>query len=388
MTKLIEPATTADYRYLAKKRLPQQIFDYLDGGSYQEQTRFANEHAFKKVQLRQRVLRDVTRVNLNKTLQGQSFSMPLALGPVGLAGLMARRGETSAQRAAVEQGISFCASTVSLCGIEEVAAANSSRAPWFQLYVMKDRDYVLRLLQRAAQTGVTTLVVTVDLAVLGSRYRDVRNGFDGVQTLAKRWARIKDLVSHPGWVIDVAVKGKPLVFGNLSEAVPDASSLPQFKNWVDAQFDASVSWDDIAWLKQHWHGKLLVKGIMDSNDAQQAVQLGVDGIIVSNHGGRQLDGVKTTLEKLPEIRAAVAQVSSGSFEVWMDGGINSGLDIIKALALGADGCLLGRAWAFALAAQGEQGVVKLLQRIEKEMQVALALMGETDINQIGSHNLE
>jgi len=388
MSKLIEPATTADYRNLAKKRLPQQIFDYLDGGSYQEQTRFANEHAFTAVQLKQRVLRDVSSVNLNTTLQGQLFSMPLALGPVGLAGLMARRGETLAQRAAVKQGVSFCASTVSLCGIEEVAAADNSRAPWFQLYVMKDRDYVLRLLQRAEQTGVTTLVVTVDLAVLGSRYRDVRNGFDGVQTLAKRWARVKDLVSHPAWVIDVAVKGKPLVFGNLNEAVPDARSLPQFKSWVDAQFDASVSWDDLIWLKHNWSGKLLVKGIMDSEDAQQAAKLGADGIIVSNHGGRQLDGVKPTLEKLPEIRAAVAGISSDSFEIWMDGGVNSGLDVVKSLALGADGCLLGRAWAFALAAQGEQGVVKLLQRIENEMRVALALMGETDINQIGPDNLE
>ncbi|WP_404399362.1 L-lactate dehydrogenase [Idiomarina seosinensis] len=389
MTKVIEAASSEDYRRLAKQRLPRQIFDYLDGGSYQERTRFGNQQALAAIKLRQRVLRDVSNIQLNTRLQGLSQAMPVALGPIGLAGLMARRGEVQAQKAAVRQGISFCASTVSLCGIEEVAQAEPKRPPWFQLYVMKDRDYVLRLMQRAKDAGVSTLVVTADLAVLGSRYRDIRNGFSGPQSVRKRWARFKDLLSHPRWVYDVAVKGKPLVFGNLNEAVPDARSLPQFKQWVDAQFDPSVGWADINWLRHNWHGQLLVKGILDTEDAEQAIRAGADGVIVSNHGGRQLDGVSPTINKLREIRLHLDQsLPSAEFELWFDGGIENGLDVIKALALGADGCLLGRAWAFALAAEGQAGINNLLQRMQEEMRVAMALMGETDIKGLGTHNIE
>ena len=388
MSKFIEPATAADYRELARRRLPRQIFDYLDGGSYQEWTRFNNESAFAAIRLRQRVLTDVSSIDLSCQRAGQPFALPIALGPVGLAGLMARRGEVQAHRAAASKGISFCASTVSLCSVEEIARAHPQRPPWFQLYLMKDRDYVKRLLQRASDCGVETLVVTVDLARLGSRYRDIRNGFDGPQSLAKRWARIKDIVSHPGWVWDVAVKGKPLVFGNLSEAVPDASSLPDFKQWVDGQFDASVNWQTLGWLRQQWQGRLFIKGVMDADDAKRAVACDVDGIIVSNHGGRQLDSVAPSITKLAEIRKVVDEQTKTPPEIWLDGGVRSGLDVAKAMALGADGCLLGRAWAFALAARGERGVRELLERLENELTVAMALMGVTRLSELGTDNLD
>lgn len=388
MKRFIEPATSDDYRWLAKKRLPRQIFDYLDGGAYRENTRFANETAWQQIRLRQRVLKNVSQLSLSKTLAGVNAGLPLALGPVGLAGLMARRGEAQAQQAAVKHGVSFCASTVSLCSIEEVVKANPERTPWFQLYMMKDRGFVDALLQRVRAAGVSTLVVTVDLARLGSRYRDIRNGFDGPQSMAKRWARCKDLISHLGWVHDVAIKGKPLLFGNLSEAVPDAKRLPDFKQWVDAQFDPAVDWQTIAWLRQRWSGRLIIKGIMDVEDLLPACQSGADGVVLSNHGGRQLDDVMPTAEKLPAMRRQLEQTNDQQPELWVDGGIHSGLDIAKALALGADGCLLGRAWAFALAARGEQGVCELLARLRAELSVAMTLMGVTNVNDLSRQHLE
>lgn len=388
MKKFVEPATSTDYRQLAQQRLPQQIFDYLDGGSYRENTRFANESAWQKIMLRQRVLTDVSEIDTSAVLAAEQSAMPIALGPVGLAGLMSRRGEVQAQKAAVKHGISFCASTVSLCSVEEVAGASSARPPWFQLYMMKDRGYVEALLNRARHCGVKTLLVTVDLARLGSRYRDIRNGFDGPQSLAKRWARVKDLATHPRWVVDVALKGKPLLFGNLSDAVPNAKKLPDFKRWVDAQFDPSVDWQSLAWLRERWSGRLLVKGIMDAEDVAPAVATGIDGIVLSNHGGRQLDDVLSTAEKLPAVRQALDRCNRNDVELWVDGGIHSGLDVVKALALGADGCLLGRAWAFALAARGEQGVSEVLDRVHAELCVAMALMGVTNIGDLGAQHLE
>lgn len=388
MKRFIEPATSDDYRQLAKQRLPRQIFDYLDGGAYRENTRFANESAWQRIRLRQRVLRDVSDISMSKAIAGDTATLPVALGPVGLAGLMASRGEVQAQRAAATFGVSFCASTVSLCSIEEVAAANRERAPWFQLYMMKDRGFVDTLLQRAQAVGVSTLVVTVDLARLGSRYRDIRNGFDGPQSLAKRWARFRDIIGHPGWVRDVAIRGKPLLFGNLNDAVPDAKNLPDFKHWVDAQFDPAVDWQTIEWLRQRWPGRLIIKGIMDVDDVLPACESGADGMVLSNHGGRQLDDVMTTAEKLPAIRQQLNHVSDPAFELWVDGGIHSGLDIAKALALGADGCLLGRAWAFALAARGERGVKELLTRLQNELKLAMTLMGETQVTALARQHLE
>lgn len=374
---MLVPANAYDYRQLAKKRLPKQFFDYLEGGSYNEHTAQANISAFNDVQLRQRVLQDVSKRSSAHQLLGKPVAMPIALGPVGLAGLFARRGEVQAARAASTAGIPFCESTVSLCSIEEVAAASQGEL-WFQLYMLKDRGYAKALLERAHACGIDVLVFTVDLAVLGARYRDTRNGIAGAKGLRAGLARATDLLTHPRWLIDVAIKGKPLVFGNLQAAVPNAKSLPAFKQWVDQQFDDAITWQDLEWVRQHWPGKIMLKGILDASDANIAADMGFSAIAVSNHGGRQLDSVPATIHALPAIVDAVA----GRCEVLVDGGIRSGLDVVKALALGANGCLLGRAWAYALAAQGEQGVANLMATFKAEIDVAQALTGCTTIAQI------
>lgn len=373
----IQPASVDDYRELARRRLPRQFFDYLDGGAYAESTMRDNIEDLQRIRLRQRVLRDVSRIDLCTNILGQPLAMPVVLGPVGLAGLFARRGEVQAARAAQQAGVAFCESTVSVCSIEEVRAATA--APfWYQLYVMRDRGYARELLQRAHAAGCPVLLFTVDLAVLGARYRDVRNGVAGANGAAGRLARIRDLLSHPSWLADVAIGGKPLVFGNLSKAVPHARSLPAFKAWVDAQFDPSVTWKDLEWVRDNWPGKIVAKGILDAGDARMAADVGFDGIVVSNHGGRQLDGVPSTISALPAIVDAVGD----RLEVLFDGGIRSGLDVVKALALGARACILGRAWAYALAGRGEAGVAHMLDILRKEMEVAMALTGSTDVRSI------
>lgn len=372
------PASAEDYRALAEKKLPRQFFDYIDGGAYQEHTAHANLAAFAEVQLRQRVLQNVEHIDTTCSVFGEDMQMPLILGPVGLAGCFARRGEQQALKAATQTGIPFCLSTVGICSIEELAA-QASRPFWFQLYVMRDRSYAKKLMQRARDAGCTTLIFTVDLAVVGERYRDIRNGLNGGYGMWGGIKRALDIVSHPAWLWDVPVRGKPLTFGNLAEAVPDARSLTDFKSWVDQQFDPSVTWEDIAWIRDHWDGQLLIKGILDADDAEQAVTLGADGIIVSNHGGRQLDGACATLSALPDIARQVKQ----RCPVLLDGGIRSGADIVKALALGADACLIGRAWAFALAAQGERGVSALLKAMQQQMRVTMALTGSTRIEALG-----
>lgn len=376
MARFIAPASIEDYRTLAQQRLPRQFFDYLEGGAYAEQTCRENITAFSQIHLRQRVLKDVSERDLSATLLGQPFALPVVLGPVGLAGLNARRGEVQAARAAKAAGVAFCESTVSLCSIEEVAATDAQL--WFQLYMLKDRGYAIELFQRAQRAGVDVLVFTVDLAVLGARYRDVRNGIAGSSGLRAKLSKVVDLLSHPQWLWDVPIKGKPLVFGNLAAAVPNAKSLPAFKQWVDDQFDPSVTWDDLNWLREHWQGKIVLKGILDPEDASIAASIGFDAIAVSNHGGRQLDNVEASIHALPRCVDAVA----GRCEVLVDGGIRSGLDIVKALALGANGCMLGRAWAYGLAAKGEQGVSEVLAILRAEMDVAMALTGCRSIAEI------
>ncbi|HYD93993.1 MAG TPA: L-lactate dehydrogenase [Noviherbaspirillum sp.] len=373
-----QPASVRDYRELARRRLPRQFFDYLDGGAYEEYTLRRNVDDLHRIELRQRVLCDVGRIELGTELLGSRLSMPVVLGPVGLAGLFARRGEVQAARAAQAAGVPFCESTVSLCSIEEVRAATS--APfWYQLYVMRDRGYAAELLQRAHAAGCPVLVFTVDLAVLGARYRDVRNGMGGSSGLRGRLAHAWDLLSHPAWLWDVPLRGKPLVFGNLSAAVPAAQSLPAFRAWVDAQFDPSVTWKDLSWLRERWPGKIVIKGILDPEDARIAAACGFDAVVVSNHGGRQLDGVSSTISALPAIADAVGD----RMEILFDGGVRSGLDVVKALALGARACIVGRAWAYALAARGGPGVAHVLDILRKEMQVAMALTGCTDARAIG-----
>jgi L-lactate dehydrogenase (cytochrome) len=378
----LAPATAGDYRELARKRLPRHLFDYLDGAAYDELTAADNQQAFQRLHLRQRVMRDVSQLNLSTCVLGQELALPLILAPLGLAGAMACRAEVQAARAAEQVGVPFCESTVSICSIEEVRAA--TRAPfWYQLYVMRDRGYARDLMARAHAAGCPVLVLTVDLAVMGARYRDVRNGMAGGLSPSGKLAKAWDLLSHPQWLLDVGIRGKPLTFGNLTAAVPDAGSLPEFKAWVDSQFDPRITWNDLAWVRENWPGKIVLKGILDVEDARQAAASGVDGIIVSNHGGRQLDSVVASVDALPRIVDAVGD----RLEVLMDGGVRSGLDVVKALALGAKACMLGRAWGYAVAARGEAGVAHMLSVMRKEMEVAMALCGETDVRRLSRETL-
>jgi L-lactate dehydrogenase (cytochrome) len=378
----LAPATAGDYRELARKRLPRHLFDYLDGAAYDELTAADNQQAFQRLHLRQRVMRDVSQLNLSTRVLGQELALPLILAPLGLAGVMACRAEVQAARAAEQVGVPFCESTVSICSIEEVRAA--TRAPfWYQLYVMRDRGYAKDLMARAHAAGCPVLVLTVDLAVMGARYRDVRNGMAGGLSPSGKLAKAWDLLSHPQWLLDVGIRGKPLTFGNLTAAVPDAGSLPEFKAWVDSQFDPRITWNDLAWVRENWPGKIVLKGILDVEDARQAAASGVDGIIVSNHGGRQLDSVVASADALPRIVDAVGD----RLEVLMDGGVRSGLDVVKALALGAKACMLGRAWGYAVAARGEAGVAHMLSVMRKEMEVAMALCGETDVRRLSRETL-
>jgi L-lactate dehydrogenase (cytochrome) len=370
----VAPASVGDYRELARRRLPRQLFDYIDGGAFAESTLSANVDDLGGIGLRQRVMRDVSALELSTTVLGQPLSMPVVLGPVGLAGMFATRAEVQAARAAEAAGVAFCESTVSICSVEEVSAA-VARPVWFQLYVMRDRAYAEDLMARATAVGCPVLVLTVDLATVGSRYRDTRNGMSGSVTPIGRALRGLDHGLHPTWARDVGLRGRPHTFGNLEKAVPGAASPTDFSAWVDAQFDPSVTWDDLDWVRHNWPGKLVLKGILDPDDARQAADRGVDGIIVSNHGGRQLDDTLSTIRALGPVVDAVGD----RLEVLVDGGIRSGLDVVKALALGARACLLGRAWAWSVAAGGERGVAHALSIIRDELRVAMSLTGVTDV---------
>jgi len=370
----IAPASLSDYRELARKKLPKQFFDYIDGGAFNESTARQNVKAFESLLLRQKVLRDVSEIDQGVELLGERLSMPLVLAPVGLAGCFARRGEVQAYRAASQFGIPFCLSTVSICSIEELSREQLASF-WFQLYVIRDRQYSIALLKRAEKAGCKNLVFTVDLPVVGERYRDTRNGLGAKSGVIGKLKQGWDLLSHPRWLWDVPLNGKPLVFGNLTDAVPGASTPGDFKYWVDHQFDPSVTWEDLSWIRDNWSGNLIIKGILDGDDAKRAVAVGTDALVVSNHGGRQLDSAPASLSVLPEITRAV----NGNCKILFDGGIRSGLDVFKALALGADACLLGRAWAYALAAGGETAISHMLGILQKELRVAMALTGVTQV---------
>jgi L-lactate dehydrogenase (cytochrome) len=373
----VNPVSADDYRRLARQRLPRFLFDYIDGGANAEQTLAANVSDFDRFRLIQRVMKNVDQVDTRTVLAGQAASMPVALAPVGMAGMFARRGEAQAARTADAVGIPYTLSTVGICPVEEVAAA--TRQPfWFQLYMLRDRDLVQALLARARAVGCETLVFTVDLPVAGLRLRDYRNGMLG-NNVASKLSKLGQILSRPGWVADVAIKGKPLNFGNLREVVPDPDDLNAYKAFIDSQFDPTVTWADIAWLRSVWKGKILIKGVLEVDDALAALDVGADGVVVSNHGARQLDSVASSIVKLP----AIAQAVGNRGEVYLDGGVRNGIDVVKAVALGARAVLIGRPWVWALAGAGSTGLQNYLTTVQREIRTAMALLGVTstaDIN--------
>ncbi|WP_293677619.1 L-lactate dehydrogenase [uncultured Phenylobacterium sp.] len=371
-------ASVSDFRELARRRLPHIFFEYIDGGSYAEETLRRNVADLEAIALRQRVMRDMSAIDMSVETLGQTLTMPVGLAPVGMAGMYARRGETQAARAAAGVGIPMCLSTVSLCSIEEVAAA-AGTPPWFQLYMLKDRGYMRELLGRAKTAGCPVLAFTVDLPLPGSRYRDVRSGFTGATPLQTMLTRAKDGVLHPGWTWDVFMKGRPHALGNVQAAVTEGRRITDYMAWIGRNFDRSVTWKDLDFVREVWDGPIVIKGVLDVEDARDAVKAGAQGLVVSNHGGRQLDGVSSTIAALPRIADAVG----GDLEVFMDGGVRSGLDVLKALALGAKACFVGRAWAWALGAGGEAQVTRMLEILRAELAVAMILTGCTSARQAG-----
>jgi L-lactate dehydrogenase (cytochrome) len=362
-------ASVSDYRELARRRLPKVFFEYIDGGSYAEETLRRNVADLEAIALRQRVMRDMTELDTGVEVLGQKLSMPVGLAPVGMAGMYGRRGEVQAARAAAAAGVPFCLSTVGVCSVEEVSAG--AQAPWFQLYMLKDRGYMRDLLARAKALGCPVLVFTVDLPVPGARYRDVRSGFTGASRLEAAMTQLWDGVTHPAWTWDVFVHGRPHTLGSVAAAVKESRRVTDFLSWIARNFDRSVTWKDLDWVRETWDGPIVVKGVLDPEDARDAVRAGAQGLVVSNHGGRQLDGVRSSISALP----AIADAVGGELEVFMDGGVRSGLDVLKALSLGARACFLGRAWAYALGAGGEAQVARMLATIRSELAVAMILTG-------------
>ncbi|WPP02018.1 FMN-dependent L-lactate dehydrogenase LldD [Pseudomonas sp. HR96] len=372
-------SASTDYRAAAERKLPPFLFHYADGGAYAEHTLRHNVSDLADIALRQGVLRNMSELDLSTTLFGQTLSMPAALGPVGLLGMFARRGEVQAAKAADAKGIAFTLSTVSVCPIEEVAP-HLSRPMWFQLYVLKDRGFMKNALERARAAGVTTLIFTVDMPVPGARYRDAHSGMSGAHGPLRRMLQA---FSHPAWAWDVGLLGRPHDLGNISAYRGNPTGLADYIGWLGSNFDPSISWKDLEWIRDYWQGPMVIKGILDPQDARDAVSFGADGIVVSNHGGRQLDGVLSSARALP----AIADAVKGQLAILADSGIRSGLDIVRMIALGADTVLLGRAFIYALAVAGGAGVSNLLDLIEKEMRVAMVLTGARSVAEIGRESL-
>lgn len=368
-------ASPNDFRIAARRRLPRFLWDYLEGGACNEETLHRNQQDLRQVLLRQRVLcEDVSQCRLETRLFGRDLSVPIVLSPIGIAGLYARRGEAQGKRAADSLGIPFCLSTVSVCPMAEVA--RQSTVPfWFQLYVMRDRGFMRELIEEAARLRVGTLVFTVDMPVAGIRYRDARSGLSG---RFSAWRRSAQSLSHPRWTWDVGVRGRPHVLGNIVPTLGQKAALNDFMEWIGANFDPSIRWRDLDLIRSIWNGPLIVKGILDREDAVRAAELGVDGIVVSNHGGRQHDGVSSTARALPALVDAVGE----RLTVMVDSGVRSGLDIVRMLALGAKAVWLGRLWIYALSTAGEAGVYQLLEILTKEMRVAMALCGCKDLQSL------
>jgi L-lactate dehydrogenase (cytochrome) len=368
-----------DLRELAKRRIPRAIFDYADGGSYDERTIRRNAADLDAMTFRQRVMVDVSKISLATTFMGSPVSMPLGIGPTGLAGLFHADGEILGARAAAACGIPFCLSTMSICSIEDVRAA-TPQPFWFQQYLMRDRGFNQELIDRAAAAHCSALMLTLDLQVIGERRRDPRNGLTIPPRLTLRNAW--DVATKPGWALGVLF-GKRRTFGNLVGRIGGSSGINTLAEWIATQFDPSANWRDVEWVRSRWPGKLILKGVLDAEDARLGVAAGADAIVVSNHGGRQLDGAASSISVLSEIVDAVA----GRCEVMFDGGVRSGQDIAKALALGARGALIGKSFLYALSAAGEAGVTKAIEIMRNELRVTLALTGTSTIDAVGPHIL-
>ena len=369
-------SSSADYRAAAQQFLPPFLFHYIDGGAYAEQTLRRNVDDFAAVALRQRVLKDMSQLDTSIELFGEKLSIPVALSPVGLTGMYRRRGEVQAARAADKHGIPFTMSSVSVCPIEEVAP-KIKRPMWFQLYVLKDRGFMQNALERAQAAGCTTLVFTVYMPVPGARYRDAHSGMSGPNAPLRRYWQA---MTHPRWAVDVGLLGRPHDLGNISAYRGSPTGLQDYMGYLSANFDPSISWKDLEWIRAFWKGPMVIKGILDPEDAKDAVRFGADGIIVSNHGGRQLDGVLSSARALP----AIADAVKGQIKILADSGIRNGLDVVRALALGADCAMIGRAYIYALAAAGEAGVKHLLELLEKEMRVAMTLTSVAKVADIST----
>lgn len=372
-------SASTDYRAAAQRKIPPFLFHYADGGAYAEHTLRRNVADLSDIALRQRVLKNMSELSLEARLFNETLAMPVALAPVGLTGMYARRGEVQAARAAASKGVPFTLSTVSVCPIEEVAPA-IDRPMWFQLYVLKDRGFMKNALERAKAAGCSTLVFTVDMPVPGARYRDAHSGMSGPNAPMRRmW----QAMTHPQWALDVGLLGRPHDLGNISKYRGNPTGLADYIGWLGANFDPSISWKDLEWIRDFWEGPMVIKGILDPEDAKDAVKFGADGIVVSNHGGRQLDGVLSSARALP----AIADAVKGDLTILADSGIRNGLDVVRMIALGADSVLLGRAFLYALAVDGEAGVRNLLELIEKEMRVAMVLTGAKSIGEITRDSL-
>ncbi|MGQ0655105.1 MAG: alpha-hydroxy acid oxidase [Betaproteobacteria bacterium] len=363
-----------DLRQMARRRVARAVFEYVDRGSYDEQTLRANRADLERITFRQRVGVDVSNRSTRTTLAGHDAAMPVALAPVGLTGLNWADGEILACRAAQRFGVPYTLSTMSICSIEDVAGA-VGKPFWFQLYVMRDRGFSASLVERAKKAGCSALVLTLDLQIQGQRHRDLHNGLAVPPTITLGTAL--DVMTKPGWVLNV-LRSKRKSFGNLEGRIPDAKSLTTLSQWIAGQFDPSLSWNDVEWVKGLWGGRIILKGILDAEDAKLAASCGVDAIVVSNHGGRQLDGAPSSIRALPEVVDAVKEKT----EVWFDGGIKSGQDVLKALALGARGTMIGKSYAYGLGAMGEAGVTRALEIIHKELDVTMALCGVRDVKDV------
>ena len=363
-----------DLRVLYEKRVPRMFYDYAESGSWTESTLRDNVDAFARIKLRQKVLVNIANRSLASTMAGQAVTMPVALAPTGLTGMQHADGEILAARAAEKFGVPFCLSTMSICSIEDVAD-QVTQPFWFQLYVMRDRDYITRLIQRAKAAQCSALVLTLDLQIMGQRHKDIKNGLSTPPKMTLK--NIANIATKPRWAMGM-LRTRRHNFGNIVGHVSGVDNMGSLSQWTTSQFDPSLSWEDVAWVKEQWSGKLILKGVMDPEDAYMAVKSGADALIVSNHGGRQLDGAPAAIDALPGIVAAVGD----AIEIWMDGGIRSGQDVFKAIALGAKGTLIGRAFLYGLGAMGEAGVTRCLQIIEQELDLTMAFSGLSDINDV------